>query len=133
VLSAVALVDIENGDLTTAPLLPGRLCSADAIHLATALRLNARAMIVYDTGFACRIADGRHRRLRPGSGLTAKDRLIFRQGCAANPLQLPVSGLLGSAISVGYHLLALNGNRLLVAADWTLDALTGRQTTQLAS
>lgn len=49
VLSAIALLDIENGDLTTAPLLPGRLRSADAIHLATALRLNARAMIVYDT------------------------------------------------------------------------------------
>lgn len=48
VLSAIALVDIENGDLTTAPLLPGRLRSADAIHLATALRLNARAMVVYD-------------------------------------------------------------------------------------
>lgn len=49
VLSAIALVDIESGDLTTAPLLPGRLRSADAIHLATALRLNARAMVVYDT------------------------------------------------------------------------------------
>jgi len=49
VLSAIALVDIGNGDLTTAPLLPGRLRSADAIHLATALRLNARAMVVYDT------------------------------------------------------------------------------------
>ena len=49
VLSAIALIDIENGDLTTAPLLPGRLRSADAIHLATALRLNARAMVVYDT------------------------------------------------------------------------------------
>jgi uncharacterized protein len=49
VLSAIALVDIENGDLTTAPLLPGRLRSADAIHLATALRLNARAMVVYNT------------------------------------------------------------------------------------
>jgi uncharacterized protein len=48
VLSAIALVDIENGDLTTAPLLPGRLRPADAIHLATALRLNARAMVVYD-------------------------------------------------------------------------------------
>ncbi len=48
VLSAIALVDIENGDLTTAPLLPGRLRSADAIHLATALRLNARAIAVYD-------------------------------------------------------------------------------------
>jgi uncharacterized protein len=49
VLSAIALVDIESGDLTTAPLLPGRLGSADAIHLATALRLNARAIVVYDT------------------------------------------------------------------------------------
>ena len=49
VLSAIALIDIENGDLTTAPLLPGRLRSADAIHLATALRLNARGMVVYDT------------------------------------------------------------------------------------
>lgn len=48
VLSAIALVDIENGDLTTAPLLPGRLRPADAIHLATALRLNAPAMVVYD-------------------------------------------------------------------------------------
>ncbi len=49
VLSVIALVDIENGDLTTAPLLPGRLRSADAIHLAAALRLNARTMVAYDT------------------------------------------------------------------------------------
>jgi predicted nucleic acid-binding protein len=49
VLSALALVDMESGDLTTAPLLPGRLRSADAIHLATALRVNARAMVVYDS------------------------------------------------------------------------------------
>jgi predicted nucleic acid-binding protein len=48
VLSTMALVDVEGGDLTTAPLLPGRLRSADAIHLATALRVDARAMVVYD-------------------------------------------------------------------------------------
>jgi uncharacterized protein len=48
VLSAFALVDLESGDLTTAPLLPGHLRSADAIHLATALRVDARAMVVYD-------------------------------------------------------------------------------------
>lgn len=48
VLSALALVDVERGDLTTAPLLPGRLRSADAIHLATALRLGADEMVVYD-------------------------------------------------------------------------------------
>jgi predicted nucleic acid-binding protein len=49
VLSTIALVDFESSDLIMAPLLPGRLRSADAIHLATALRLNARAMIVYDS------------------------------------------------------------------------------------
>lgn len=48
VLSGIALIDVESGDLTTAPLLPGRLRSADAIHLATALRVDARAMVVYD-------------------------------------------------------------------------------------
>lgn len=48
VLSTLALIDVENGDLMTAPLLPGRLRSADAIHLATALRVDARAMVVYD-------------------------------------------------------------------------------------
>lgn len=48
VLSALALIDVESGDLTTAPLLPGRLRSADAIHLATALRVNATTMVAYD-------------------------------------------------------------------------------------
>jgi len=48
VLSTIALIDVESADLTTAPLLPGRLRSADAIHLATALRVDAHAMFVYD-------------------------------------------------------------------------------------
>lgn len=48
VLSALALVDLERSDLTTAPLLSGHLRSADAIHLATALRLDARGMVAYD-------------------------------------------------------------------------------------
>lgn len=48
VLSTLALIDVESGDLVTAPLLPGRLRSADAIHLATALRVDAHAMVVYD-------------------------------------------------------------------------------------
>ena len=48
VLSTLALVDVESGDLRTAPLLPGNLRSADAIHLAVALRVDARVMVVYD-------------------------------------------------------------------------------------
>jgi uncharacterized protein len=56
VLSAFALVDVEGGDLTTAPLLPGRLRSVDAIHLATALRVDARVMVVYDAGLGAAAA-----------------------------------------------------------------------------
>jgi len=68
VLSAIALVDIESGDLTTAPLLPGRLRSADAIHLATALRLNARAMAVYDAELRAASRTAGIDALSPGSG-----------------------------------------------------------------
>jgi predicted nucleic acid-binding protein len=68
VLSALALVDIENGDLTTAPLLPGRLRSADAIHLATALRLNARAMVVYDTELRTASRTAGIEAVSPGAG-----------------------------------------------------------------
>ncbi|MHB8295111.1 MAG: type II toxin-antitoxin system VapC family toxin [Acidimicrobiales bacterium] len=52
VLSTVALVDVGRSDLTTAPLLPGRLRSSDAIHLATALRVGAQEMAVYDVALA---------------------------------------------------------------------------------
>ncbi|MGH9300971.1 MAG: type II toxin-antitoxin system VapC family toxin [Acidimicrobiales bacterium] len=48
VLSRIALIDLERGDLTTGPLLPGRLRSGDAIHLATALRVGAEVMVVFD-------------------------------------------------------------------------------------
>ena len=66
VLSAVALVDLESGDLTTAPLLPGRLRSADAIHLATALRVDARAMAVYDAELSTAARTAGLRVLSPG-------------------------------------------------------------------
>lgn len=68
VLSAIALVDIENGDLTTAPLLPGRLRSADAIHLATALRLSARAMVGYDTELNAASRTAGIETISPGAG-----------------------------------------------------------------
>ncbi len=48
VLSALALVDIDRADLIAAPSLPGRLRSADAIHLASALRAGCDAILVYD-------------------------------------------------------------------------------------
>ncbi len=48
VLSVLALVDIDRADLTAAPSLPGHLRSADAIHLASALRVGCDAILVYD-------------------------------------------------------------------------------------
>jgi len=50
---------------------------------------------------------------------------------AANPLHLRLSGLPAKTITRGYHLLSMPGNRLRTAADWLLDAVLPRQTTQL--
>lgn len=50
---------------------------------------------------------------------------------AANPLHVPLSGLAAKAVTRGYHLLALPGNRLRTAIDWLLDAIIERQSVQL--
>ncbi|MCO1658582.1 NAD(P)/FAD-dependent oxidoreductase [Pseudonocardia humida] len=50
---------------------------------------------------------------------------------AANPLHVPLTGLPAAAVTRGYHLLSMPGNRIRVAADWLLDATVGRQTVQL--
>lgn len=48
VLNSINLVDIARDDLLFAAALPGGLRTADAIHLATAIRLHADAMVAYD-------------------------------------------------------------------------------------
>ena len=50
---------------------------------------------------------------------------------AANPLKVPLAGLPAKAVTRGYHLTAMPGNRVRVAADWMLDAVLPRQTVQL--
>ncbi|MBU6531575.1 FAD-dependent oxidoreductase, partial [Streptomyces sp. A108] len=50
---------------------------------------------------------------------------------AANPLGLPMSGPVAGAVTRGYHLAAMPGNRVRVAADWLLDAVLPRQAVQL--
>ncbi|WP_055493785.1 NAD(P)/FAD-dependent oxidoreductase [Streptomyces sp. TP-A0356] len=50
---------------------------------------------------------------------------------AANPLGIPLSGPLAGAVARGYHLAAMPGNRIRVAADWLLDAVLPRQAVQL--
>ncbi|MFB8267401.1 NAD(P)/FAD-dependent oxidoreductase [Streptomyces sp. NPDC055955] len=50
---------------------------------------------------------------------------------AANPLGVALSGPLAGAVTRGYHLAAMPGNRIRVAADWLLDAVLPRQAVQL--
>lgn len=48
VADSINLVDIARADLMYAAALAGGLRSADAIHLATAIRLQSDAMVAYD-------------------------------------------------------------------------------------
>ncbi|ODU03594.1 MAG: NADH dehydrogenase [Pseudonocardia sp. SCN 72-86] len=50
---------------------------------------------------------------------------------AANPLGIPLSGLLATAVTRGYHLIAMPGNRIRVVVDWILDAVLRRPAAQL--
>jgi NADH dehydrogenase len=50
---------------------------------------------------------------------------------AANPLQIPLAGLPAKAVTRGYHLLSMPGNRVRTAAEWALDAVLPRETAEL--
>ena len=50
---------------------------------------------------------------------------------AADPLHIPLSGLVAKVVTRGYHLAAMPGNRVRTAADWFFDAVLGRQSVQL--
>ena len=47
-LRGINLVDVSRSDLMYAAALPGGLRSADAIHLATAIRLQTDVLVAYD-------------------------------------------------------------------------------------
>ena len=48
----------------------------------------------------------------------------------ANPLGVPVSGILAKAVTRAYHLWAMPTNRMRIAADWVFDAVLTRQAVQ---
>jgi NADH:quinone reductase (non-electrogenic) len=50
---------------------------------------------------------------------------------AANPLQIPLAGLPAKAVTRGYHLLSMPGNRIRTSAEWLLDAVLPRETSEL--
>lgn len=49
---------------------------------------------------------------------------------AANPLGVPMSGVIAKAVTRGYHLLSLPSNRIRITSDWLLDAVLPRQAVQ---
>ena len=46
---------------------------------------------------------------------------------AANPLNVPLSGPVANALTRGYHLVSMSGNRMRVLTDWALNAVTPSQ------
>ncbi|WP_300008600.1 NAD(P)/FAD-dependent oxidoreductase [Pseudonocardia sp.] len=50
---------------------------------------------------------------------------------AANPFGVPLSGPLAKAVTRGYHLLSMPGNRVRTALDWATDSVLRRQSVQL--
>jgi NADH dehydrogenase len=48
---------------------------------------------------------------------------------AANPLRIPLSGPPANAVTRGYHIFAMSGNRLRVLADWTVNAVSPPEAT----
>lgn len=50
VLAGINLVDVSRSDLMYASALPRQLRSADAIHLATGIRLQVDSLVAYDQG-----------------------------------------------------------------------------------
>ncbi|MDQ7909313.1 NAD(P)/FAD-dependent oxidoreductase [Phytohabitans sp. ZYX-F-186] len=50
---------------------------------------------------------------------------------AADPLGVPLGGPMAKAVTAGYHLAAMPGNRVRTAADWALNSVLQRETVQL--
>ncbi|WP_285594888.1 NAD(P)/FAD-dependent oxidoreductase [Kineosporia sp. NBRC 101731] len=50
---------------------------------------------------------------------------------AANPLRIPLSGLPAKAVTRGYHLLSMPGNRVRTATEWALNSVLPRESAEL--
>lgn len=112
------------GDCAAAPDLtrPGQLTGMTAQHAQRQGRraaLNMAASLGLGTA-----ADYRHRDL----GFLVD---LGGAQAAANPLGVPLSGLPAKAVTRGYHLSALPGNRLRTALDWSVNAVTAPPAVQL--
>jgi NADH:ubiquinone reductase (H+-translocating) len=112
------------GDCAAVPDLtrPGQVCGMTAQHAQRQGKLVARNIAAsLGTGTAKPYKHEDLGFLVDLGGLAA----------AANPLHIPLSGPAANALTRGYHLYSMSGNRARVAADWTLNAITSPELTSL--
>jgi NADH:ubiquinone reductase (H+-translocating) len=112
------------GDAAAVPDLtrPGEVTPMTAQHASRQGRLAGRNV-------ASSLGYGRERRYKHHDLGFVVD--LGGPDAAADPLGVPLSGLPAKAVTRGYHLVAMPGNRVRTAVDWLLDAVMGRQTVQL--
>ena len=67
VLRGINLLDLVRSDLMYASALPGGLRSADAIHIATAIRVESDVLVAYDAELLAAAVDAGLNVLSPGS------------------------------------------------------------------
>jgi NADH dehydrogenase len=104
------------GDCAAVPDLtrPGQVCGMTAQHAQRQGTLIARN-VAASLGTGTR-KPYKHRDL----GFLVD---LGRLAAAANPLGVPLSGPPANAITRGYHLSAMSGNRMRVLTDWSLNAI----------
>jgi NADH dehydrogenase len=112
------------GDAAAVPDLtrPGDLTAMTAQHAVRQGRLAAH-------NIAASYGDGTRRRYKHHDLGFVVD--LAGWDAVANPLGVAVSGLAAKAVTRGYHLLSIRGNRIRVGSDWLLDALLPRQGVQI--
>jgi NADH:ubiquinone reductase (H+-translocating) len=112
------------GDAAAVPDLtrPGRVTAMTAQHAIRQGRLAGRNV-------AASLGVGAPRRYRHHDlGFLVE---LGGRDAAANPLGIPLAGWAAKAVTRGYHLASMPGNRLRTAVDWALDAVLPLQTEQL--
>lgn len=117
------------GDCAAVPDLtrPGQVTGMTAQHAKRQGRraaLNIAATLAADNPETARVRDYRHHDLGFLVDLGARQ-------AAANPLGIPLSGLAAKTVTRGYHLLALPGNRVRTALDWSTNATGATPAVQL--
>ncbi len=114
------------GDCAAVPDLtrPGQVCGMTAQHAQRQGKLVAR-------NIAASLGHGTARPYKHEDLGFLVD--LGGLAAAANPLHIPLSGPAANALTRGYHLYSMSGNRLRVATDWTLNGITHPELTSLAA